>query len=121
MNNSRDPKYWGLPEAERLTATTKDEAIEEILDCLGEDPETIEVCGYAPMEMEGLTGTLERILESLDEEYGDPDGNPTEPTETMKEAEAAFLAVIEREYVVWACDEVCRETVNVAEWRKDTA
>ena len=43
----------------------------------------------------------------------------TEPTPAMKEAEKAFLAVIEKEYFVWTCKEVCRKKINVAEWIKE--
>jgi hypothetical protein len=120
----REPKWWGPPEAERLYANTKDEAIEFILDDLDLDklPEMIEVAGYAPMAPDIETtyegDVLEHILEQLDENYGDPEGDDTSPTEAMKEAEAAFLAVIQKEYHVWMCDEVCRETVNAMDWIK---
>jgi hypothetical protein len=121
----RTPELWGSPEAERISGTTMDEAIDEILDGFEEDPETIEVCGYAHMEpdiektWEG--DVLERILLDLDENYGDPDGDLSDPTEAMEEAEKAFLAVVAKEYKVWMCEEVCRKTINVAEWRKRPA
>jgi hypothetical protein len=123
----RKVDYWGAQEEERLIYDDKNEAIEAILEDLGiEDiadmPETIEVCGYARMRpniVESYKGDiLERLLESLDEEHADPEGDRTEPTEAMQEAEAAFLAVIQKEYEAWGCEEIIRETVNVKEWVK---
>ena len=112
--------YWGGPEEERLQYSDKEDVIEAILEDFDELPETIEVCGYARMNINlgGAYGPLERILESLDEEYGDPDGDGSEPTEAMKEAEKAFMAVIAQEYEPWACEEIARETVNVTDWIK---
>ena len=47
---------------------------------------------------------LERVLEEFDEEYGNPDGEYTEPTEKMKEAAKAFVEVVETEYISWQCN-----------------
>lgn len=114
----REVRWWGPPEAERLYASDKDEAIESILDDFDEPPETVVVCGYAEMKVNFESyGPLEDVLESLDEEYGDPDGDRAEATEAMIEAEEAFMAVIAKEYKTWACEEVSRETINIAEWR----
>jgi hypothetical protein len=114
----RKPELWDSPEVENLRGyATKDEAIEGILDDLVEKPETIEVCGYAHMvpDFEHY-GPLDDVLEALDGEYA---GEAfTEPTQAMKDAEKAFMDVIAKEYFVYNCDEVCRETVNVAEWIK---
>jgi hypothetical protein len=122
LSDERKPDYWGAHEEERLVHEDKDEAIEAILDDCAEMPETIKVCGYARMRpniIEAYKGdVLERLLESLDEEHADPDGDSTEPTEAMKEAEAAFLAVVDKEYESWACEEITQEIVNVQEWVK---
>lgn len=116
----KQPDYWGLEDADRLYHDDKDEAIEAILEDMEPEPETIEICGFVTMEI-NVKGydPLEDILERLDEEYGDPDGDPTKPTEAMIEAEKAFLAVIEKEYTSYMCEIVCRETVNVNEWIKE--
>ena len=47
---------------------------------------------------------LERILEDLDEEYGDPEGDTTEPTDAMKRAALAFVDAVFREYEPWNCE-----------------
>ncbi len=60
---------------------------------------------------------LEDILERLDEEYGDPDGNGTEPTEDMKKASLALAKVILNDYQSWACE----KTGEVIEYSKEEA
>jgi hypothetical protein len=45
---------------------------------------------------------LERVLDNLDEELGDPDGDPFEPTSAMKEAALAFGKAILADYKPWA-------------------
>lgn len=113
----REIVCWGLPDSEYLTYETRDEAIEWILDAMGERPTQIVVCGFAHMvPYYGNLNPLEHCIEYLDEEYGDPDGGSFDPTPAMLEAEKMFLAVIEREYTPWACEEVCRETVDVQAW-----
>ena len=47
---------------------------------------------------------LDSVLESLDEEYGDPDGDYTTPTKKMKEAAEVFAKEIISEYYSWMCE-----------------
>ena len=47
---------------------------------------------------------LDEMLEALDEEHMDPDGNPTEPTESMKAAARVFAQAVVAEYVSWNCE-----------------
>lgn len=47
---------------------------------------------------------LARILDDLDDEYGDPDGDHTESTPGMMEAAKAFVEAVCREYAPWACE-----------------
>ena len=47
---------------------------------------------------------LEHVLEILDEEHSDPDGDQTKPTPKMIEAAKAFAGVVCGEYVSWACE-----------------
>jgi len=118
--SERKIECWDEPDREDLRFSDRDEAIEAILDAMDDPlPEKITICGYARMKV-SLSGILEDILERLDEEYSDPDGNPTDPTDAMKKAEADFIAVMEREYEPWMCEEVCREEVNVSEWIEAT-
>lgn len=117
----KEPVLWGSPDDERLEYADEDVAIEAILDGIdGPLPETITICGFARMEVDILRlNPLEDCLETLDEEYGDPEGEYSESTETMKEAERVFLAAIKKEYTTWMCEEVCRKEINVADWVKE--
>jgi hypothetical protein len=47
---------------------------------------------------------LTTALNSLDEEYGDPDGRAPEPTPAMQEPAMACAKVILAEYKPWACE-----------------
>ncbi|MBE3087724.1 MAG: hypothetical protein IMZ71_01200, partial [Chloroflexi bacterium] len=131
MDNERKIEFWGGPDEERLTHTEMDCAIEDILDGMAMDvknikdlPETIEVCGFARTKLSSKSGefwaefVLEKLLEGLDEEYGDPDGSYSDPTDGMIKASEAFVAAVIDKYEVWACEAVERETVNVQEWIK---
>ena len=115
------PILWGSPDDERLEYIDEDEAIEEILDDIdGPLPEAITICGFARIEINTLRlHPLEDCLDTLDEDYGDPDGEPAHPTEAMKEAERVFLETIKKEYTPWMCEEVCRKEISVADWVKE--
>ena len=60
---------------------------------------------------------IEDLLEVVDEEHSDPDGNPTEPTEGMKAAARAFVDAVLAEYVSWACE----PTVETVEYTQEQA
>ena len=63
---------------------------------------------------------VEHVLNQLDE-YGDPRGSlEDDMADAMVEAAKVFLAVVRAELPVWACDEMDRFEVNVAEWREAT-
>ncbi len=47
---------------------------------------------------------LDDILETLDDEYGDPDGDHTEATEKMKGAMMELAKVMKAEYKPWMCE-----------------
>jgi len=123
--SERETAFWGFADDERLTHTDPDEVMEYWLDDAWptppEDlPAELEVIGFAHIEPdpENCTGTpLERLLDYLDETYGDPDAmDYTRPTEKMRAAELAFVRSVLDEYEVWQCEPVDRVTVNVAEW-----
>jgi len=117
----KEPVFWGSPDNERLEYSDEDEAIEGILDNMNDPlPETITICGFARMEISTLyLHPLEDCLDTLDEEYGDPEEEPTQSTETMKKAERVFLDIIKMEYTPWMCEEVCRKEIDVADWVKE--
>lgn len=121
-----DIVFYGINDPERLEYEDDDEAIEAYLDDLYPDdlPETIELCGYARREIkpEFLSDSLlGSALEGLDEEFGDPDGNHTKPTQNMKDAEKVFIEAILAEYEPWMCECVSREEINVKEWVEKNA
>jgi len=121
----RKIEVWGKEDDEQLTHTEMDDAVESILEDMEGDikdlPETIEVCGFAHVVVnvkKEAEGILERLLEGLYEDYGNPDGDSTDITDTMKEASETFVAAVLEEYTVWACEIIKRETINVQEWIK---
>lgn len=124
--------YWDCRQSERLQNTEPDEEIEQWLDDAWEPefekmtreqvlaalPKTIELIGFKRMEASAVEYTgnvLDSLLESIDEEYGDPD-NYSEPTAEMKDLERAFIEGVLKLYTPWACEESAKRTVVVADW-----
>ncbi len=116
MSEKRKVTYWDREDQENLTHEDFDEAVESILDgmCLPL-PAKLQMCGYARLEI-GDLNILEELLDNLDVEYSDREGDPTEPTKAMVEAAESLESIIERDYHVWACEIVERREVDVAEW-----
>lgn len=113
-------------ESEELSYSSPDEAIEMHLDALDSLPaagETVTVYGWTRIPV-GVNAeqVLERVLEDLDEEHGNPnvDGN-TEPTPKMREAAYVFARAIEAEYESWMCDQTHSAEVDVATWVRENA
>jgi hypothetical protein len=120
--SEREPQFWGPVDAEGcLTAEDENDAIEQILDAMDEPlPGRITIAGYALSQVKiSPRGVLDNLLEQLDEDYANPEGDATEATEAMKEAERVFLEVITKEYQPWSCDEVCRKEIGIVEWLKE--
>lgn len=111
---------WAVGKSETIIAM-KDSAIETYLDECDRFPTTLHLYGYARMHA-GLGDcgcSLDDLIERLDEEYGDPDGNYDCPiTDKMREAEKIFHETVLSEYAPWACEEICEEDVDVQEWIK---
>ena len=121
---SKEVKFWGQEDDERLTHTSMDVAIESIIDDspISDLPETIEVCGYAyrvPNVTKIADYVIEHLLEHLDEEFGDHDGGYTDSTDSIKEAAEELVTTTLEEFTVWACDLVTRKTLNVKDWIKE--
>lgn len=127
----REAKFWSCDRDEEiLTATSPDEAIEDYLDQWGAEDlrEAVEtnaeltVHGYAPMDVGPVSrwtshwGPLSGLLESIDEEYGNPYGDPDPPTEAMLRAEESFVRAVIDEYESWSCEVVTEETVRIGDW-----
>ena len=115
---AKKSELWGTGDEEHLQYDNENECIEAMLDIMDNPlPEKITICGFARMDVDTTClNPLEYCLEGLDEEYGDPDGEYSKPTETMKAAEKTFLEIIQKEYKPWACEEVCRKEIIVADW-----
>lgn len=120
--------FWGEIGDERLVHTSPDDAIESIID--SHHPATIDEIGditvheFAPVkpQLGSVHEPLETLLERLDEEYGDPEGDGCEPTAAMLAAQKAFVDAVLAEYVPWACEPTGNKlTVNALEWAREHA
>ena len=126
--------YWDCDDgAEILEHTDQDEAIGAHLDQLGEpgitpaaflkvleDMGELEVFGYHRMEVTFSGGhCLEDLLEHLDENLGDPNGDGATASPSMKAAEETFLAAVIAEYKPWACEQSTSEKVDPVAWVKE--
>ena len=115
-------RLWAAPDAEVLSATSPDEAIQEILDGFEESdaptPETVTVAEYKPFEFVLAPGSiLERTLEVLDDEC-QHEGFEWEPTDRVKAAEAELVAALHDDYQVTNFESTgITRTVNVEEWK----
>jgi len=117
--------YWKTTgeEGETLFGTV-DEAVDDFLEPFfgppRPHPDTIDLHGYARMRVGFLKGdTLDRTIEDLDEEYGDPDGNDDSPkTDKMYAAEAAYHQAIVEGYEPWACEPVVTVTIDLRKWHR---
>jgi hypothetical protein len=84
------------------------ETFDEIADRL---PWPMIILKYKPRDIGGAEMAkrigdyaIELALENLDEEYGDPDGSYTGPTDSMKEAASKFGKAIVADYKPWMCE-----------------
>ena len=118
---------YGAFGQERMTAVTVDEAAEEIIDQMDllQCSRTVTVVKHrrkrlVPEDFQDK-GPLSRFLEELDEEYGDPDGSPWDPSPAMLAAEREFLARVLREYRPFKLDPVQEIEVGVFQWVDENA
>lgn len=122
-------RLWSTGDEERLIYESADEAIEYYIDDCHpmpiKDIGEVTVYEYKPMDVEkylSAKNLVEDLLESLEDDYGDPDGDGTKPTERMIEAAEQFIKVIEHEYVPWAMEKTGESvTVDAYEWVKKNA
>lgn len=120
-----EPKvyYSCSPHDERFTHTELDTAVEEHLSyCDPPFPSTITVRRYAPKTIDAgevdirTDDLLERLLEQVDEEYGDPE-EATSCKDSWRVLMRETVSKILQEYYVWTCEEVTPAlTVSTATW-----
>ena len=126
----RKIEFWGEVDDKYLTHTEMNCAIEDILDSLWQEridslPETIKVYGFARQRLSDASkkfiakDSLEKLLEGLDDEYAEPDVSYSDPTDGMIKASEEFVSAVLNEYVIWACEPVKHEIINVQEWIKN--
>lgn len=122
MPEKREPTMWGVNDAERLEHEDRDEAIYDYLDAnyvRAGDPATVTLQGYVRCEVnsqELADQALETLLEDLDEQYADPEGEDTKATDAMKAAAKVFVDAVLSEYEVYTCELVFSEEVDVSAW-----
>jgi hypothetical protein len=123
----RDDLLYGLEHQEHLEQSIEDVisgVIEDHCEKVGESFEVIAervpwpvgVRVFKRMGIPSADHLAKRVLgdtlETLDEEHSDPDGDPTEPTQAMRDAALVFAKAIASEYVPWACQPT-GDTVSV--------
>jgi hypothetical protein len=111
-------EYWACDEPEKLIYELPNEAVEGFLEnyIMSDMPKKILLQGYTHPEVRYDGEVLDVILENLDEEYGDPDGDMTEPNEEMKAAEKTFLEVVCKNYKPYIAESVYMEEIDVMLW-----
>ena len=117
--SKREVVFWDEEGKEQLSFTEKDEAIEYILDGSDELPETLEICGFARIEVTETPDQLsdiilEDLFERLDENYGGE--NPTDISAEIQDKAEEFAKFILDKYEPRQCEIIKRETINVNDW-----
>jgi len=126
-NAAAEPSFYTCTDdCPRLTSTEIHDAIENHLDGIPRDewPETLRVYGWKRLKIETSGWTeqtvVDIVIEHLDEEYGDPDGDTTDTTEPMLAAARVFVAAIVAEYqkTSWPheVDEDFQLYIHVKQW-----
>jgi hypothetical protein len=112
--------FWGEEGQERLSDSCIDDCIEYIVDMIEDLDVTIEAVAFSMMKVQvNLDSILADIVENLDEEYGDPDGDAHTPTQSMIDAANQLARVIEKDYAPWACEAIGTVEVDVFSWVKE--
>jgi hypothetical protein len=123
MPAEREIRYWDCRDGEDLTHTDRDAAIEDFLsDVPGPVPQTLEVSGYAPMELPELSYLHDRIRDYISDVLLDEYADPEEPVilpESVTMAIDLVARLLHHDYTPWSCDLVRKETVDVAAWVRE--
>ena len=126
------PEFWaghrgclfgGLYD-EVLTHSTLDGYVAAELDRSEPTPSVLTVGIYRPMDILShgaldARDVLGRIIEALDDEFGDPEGpegEQTPETAGMRAAADALVAAVAADYHPWAHERVAAVEVDLARW-----
>jgi len=116
------PRFYDYdPEPEILIFEEEFDAIACYLDDQDILPLKLKIYGFDKVRIDKKNvniDILSPILESLDEEYGDP-SNFSEPTPRMLEAVEELKKVILEEYEPWLCEQVSEKEIDVKQWIKE--
>lgn len=113
--------WYGVDGQEQLDSSI-DECIERYLDECEDFDFTFFVYEFRTMKVNPkCLNVLEQLLETLDEEYGNPEGcDWTQPTESMVAAEKVFVEAVLSEYQVWACERSgTKHKIHGLEWVRE--
>ena len=122
----KDDIFWGFLDSDKLFDSVE-EVIEDFYEQSGEDVEDnmLTIHEYKRMEFK-LAGSpiideLESIYYEIDEEHGNPEGAPTQPSDAVKAKAKELEELIETEYVNYWCEPTGNvEVVDYQEWLKET-
>jgi hypothetical protein len=120
----KERRYWSLGDDEEMPWSDPHDVVEDHLQAVDvsqfTEEDTLIVYEYAPMEIDlKPLGVLDALLETLDEEYGNPN-EYTKPSNKMKEAEQVFIKAVLDEYHIWACEQTGENVVvKVLEWVRE--
>ena len=123
--DTRKIEFWSCDlHAEHLIHESIGEAVEDEWDTrTGRLPEMVEVYGFAYMELPQpehiASNVLERLLEDLDGEYGNPEEGywrTKDVDPALKEAALTFANAVRKHYKPWACERVETRTVRVSDY-----
>lgn len=118
-------KFYGLADEENLTHEDPEEAAEDYWDC-GNEEFPVRIYEFQPADLTPIIPNtarriLLRLLEELDEDFGNPDSdNRQEATEAMKKAAEDFVRTVWDEYDPWVCNStgIMFEYAPGSEWEK---
>ena len=113
--------HWDYNDGEKIRFYCFEDAVDDYLDMMWplypSESTTLTVTAYKRPEIkiENMQ-ILETALNWLDENYGDWEEGPTEPTDAMVEAAKVFAEVLKKEYDVWTLEPAYEEEVNLLEY-----
>lgn len=125
---SIDVDYYDCQPSDELTHTEVDAAVYAYLEYF-DPPFPSEVTARAyrrqvvsAADKKSLVENItEGICESLDEEFGNPEGDRTYVSNDAYKLAEAFVELVVKDYDVWVCEHVPSEdvTVNTAAWIRE--